>query len=124
MTNYEKGKVIVGKVTGIEKYGIFISLDNEYTGLIHISEVSDGFVKNIDDYAKVGESIKTKIIDIDENTKHMKLSIKNIENMTNKNYKKNYSKKLTETGNGFKPLSDNLNNWIQQKKEEFNKKNH
>lgn len=122
MSNFEIGKVVVGKVTGIEKYGIFINVDDEYTGLIHISEISDGFVKNVEDFAKIGESIKTKIIDIDQKTKHMKLSIKNVENLSNKNYKKSSSKMLTEIGAGFKPLSDNLDNWIQEKNNELDKK--
>ena len=38
MKNYQKGEVVKGTVTGFEKYGIFLSFDEEYTGLIHISE--------------------------------------------------------------------------------------
>ena len=41
MEKYEKGKIIKGQVTGIEKYGIFVSLDEFYSGLIHISEIND-----------------------------------------------------------------------------------
>ena len=47
MNKYEKGNIVVGQVTGIEKYGIFIGLDEFYSGLIHISEISKGYVKNI-----------------------------------------------------------------------------
>ena len=49
MLKYEKGKIVTGHVTGIEKYGIFVNLDEFYSGLIHISEISDGFVKDIND---------------------------------------------------------------------------
>lgn len=45
MTKFKKGEIIKGTVTGIEKYGIFVNLDNYYTGLIHISEISNFFVK-------------------------------------------------------------------------------
>ena len=45
MLKYDKGKIVTGQVTGIEKYGIFVSLDEFYSGLIHISEISDGFVR-------------------------------------------------------------------------------
>ena len=47
MSKYENGKIVVGCVTGIENYGIFVSLDEYYSGLIHISEVSNKFVKDI-----------------------------------------------------------------------------
>ena len=44
MNQYKKGEIVTGCVTGIEKYGIFVSLDEYYSGLIHISEISDFFV--------------------------------------------------------------------------------
>ena len=46
MNQYKKGEIVTGCVTGIEKYGIFVSLDDYYSGLIHISEISSFFVKN------------------------------------------------------------------------------
>lgn len=111
MLKYEKGKIVTGQVTGIEKYGIFISLDEFYSGLIHISEISDGFVKNINDYVEVGETIKAKVVETDEDNYHVKLSIKNI------NYKMRRRKNepLQETKLGFTPLGDNLNEWIDKK---------
>ena len=51
--NYEIGQIIKGTVTGIEKYGIFLNVNNKYTGLIHISEISDKYVKNVEDYVNV-----------------------------------------------------------------------
>lgn len=116
MLKYEKGKIITGHVTGIEKYGIFISLDEFYSGLIHISEISDGFVKNINDYVKIGETIHARVVDVDDDSYHLKLSIKNI------NYKinKNNQQKLKEVNNGFKPLEDNLQGWINSKLDELN----
>ena len=53
MANYTKGKIIQGTVTGIETYGIFVSLDEYYSGLIHISEVSHNFVKEISILQKI-----------------------------------------------------------------------
>lgn len=111
---YEKGNIVTGKVTGIENYGIFISLDDEYTGLIHISEISEGYVRNVNDFAKIGESIKTRIIDIDNSNKHMKLSLKSAE-IKNKICKYKSSISLSETGKGFQPLSENLNVWIEKR---------
>lgn len=119
MLKYEKGKIVTGHVTGIEKYGIFVNLDEFYSGLIHISEISDGFVKNINDYVNVGETIRAKIVDVDDDSYHIKLSIKNI------NYRiaKNKETKLKEVSNGFKPLENNLSKWITEKLDEINNSN-
>ncbi len=114
---YEKGKIIKGHVTGIENYGIFVGLDDYYSGLIHISEISECYIRNINDYVKVGETIKTKIVDIDEENYQMKLSIKNVD------YKMNHRKKvkIVETPSGFTPLKDNLDGWIAKRLEEDEK---
>ena len=79
MSKYEKGKIVTGCVTGIEKYGIFVGLDELNSGLIHISEISSGFVKNINDYVNIGETIKVKVVDSDDQSCQVKLSIKDID---------------------------------------------
>ena len=118
MLKYEKGKIVTGQVTGIEKYGIFVSLDEFYSGLIHISEISDGFVKNINDYVEVGETIRAKIVETDDDNYHVKLSIKNM------NYKirRRKNEPLVETKMGFIPLQRRLNTWISSKLGELNYK--
>ena len=57
MKEFKVGDIIKVQVIGWQHYGIFIkALDDEsYTGLIHISEISDDFVKDINDYAKIGD---------------------------------------------------------------------
>lgn len=110
MNKFEKGSIVTGKVTGIESYGIFVGIDENYNGLIHISEISDGFVRDINNYAMIGEKIKARIVDEDESENHLKLSIKGI------NYRNGKRKKNTiqEYGEGFKPLKDNLDRWIKE----------
>ena len=113
MVNYKKGSIITGSITGIEKYGAFLSLDEYYKGLIHISEISKKYVRNISDYLNVGDTIKAKVIDVDNETFHVKLSIKDI-NYKIKNKKKN---SIVEVGSGFGILKNNLNKWICMKKD-------
>ncbi len=111
MTKYKKGKIIRGTVTGIESYGVFVSCDEYYSGLIHISEISHGFVKNISDYVNIGDVINVEILDVDESLGQLKLSIKNID------YKKsNVSrrKKIMETSLGFSTLAYHLPFWIEE----------
>lgn len=116
MLKYEKGKIVTGQVTGIEKYGIFVSLDEFYSGLIHISEISDGFVKNTGDYVNIGDTIHARIVEVDSETYHVKLSIKNLNYKTNKYPRK----KLKEVSRGFEPLEENLSGWISDKLDEIN----
>lgn len=122
MTKYKKGKIVRGTVTGIESYGIFISLDEYYSGLIHISEISHGFVKDINNFVKIGETIYVEILDVDEQSCHLKLSIKNI---IYKMKAKQSKKKIIETKHGFHTLAYQLPIWIEQslKKIENNQKN-
>ncbi len=114
MTKFEKDKIVTGSVTGIEPYGIFVSLDDYYTGLIHISEISEDFVKNVADYATVGETIKMKVLDIDEKTRHIKLSIKDIQ------YKNDKYGQIEETKNGFKTLESMVPKWIEASIQKIN----
>ena len=111
MVKYEKGKIVKATVVGTEKYGIFVSLDEEYSGMIHISEVSHKYVKNINDFVNIGDTINVEILDADHETYRLNLSIKNI------NYKKKYSKrktKIKETSLGFRSLAYNLPIWIEK----------
>ncbi|MGN1015234.1 MAG: S1 RNA-binding domain-containing protein [Butyricicoccus sp.] len=69
------GAIVVGKVTSITKFGAFVSLDEEKTGLVHISEVSQSFVSDIREHLTEGQEVKVKIIAVDENGR-INLSIK------------------------------------------------
>ena len=99
------GDVVKGKVTGIEDYGFFLLLDDGYVGLVHISEMSEKFVKNVFDYVQLGEYIIATVIGVDDEKKNLKLSIKNL------NYRIEDKKEL-EDQNGFSPLRDRLPGWI------------
>lgn len=59
------GNVVEGEITGITNFGAFVKLDKGQTGLVHISEVSHDYVSKIDDYLKVGDKVKVKILSLD-----------------------------------------------------------
>ena len=103
--------MIRGTVTGIEPYGAFVSCDEYYTGLIHISEMSHGYVKNITDFVKIGDLVLAEILDVDEELGHLRLSIKNINYKNKSNTKR---KKIHETSIGFKTLEYRLPIWIEE----------
>ena len=64
-----------GKVTGITKFGAFVSLPDGSSGLVHISEIANTFVSDVHDYVSEGQTVKVKVIGINENGK-INLSIK------------------------------------------------
>jgi general stress protein 13 len=111
MTKFKKGRIIRGTVTGIESYGVFVSCNEYYSGLIHISEISYGYVKKITDYVNVGDIIYTEILDVDETLGQLKLSIKNIDYKCNKGLRK---KRIKETTHGFSTLKEFLPIWIEK----------
>lgn len=71
----EVGSVLEGTVTGITKFGAFVDLGNKQTGLVHISEVANEYVENIQDFLKEQEAVKVKVLSVDEKGK-ISLSIK------------------------------------------------
>ena len=78
MEKVKKDDIIKVTVTGVQKYGAFAQSEN-YDGLIHISEISYGYVKSVNDYLKVGDKIYAEVVDVDDNDNHLKLSIKDID---------------------------------------------
>ncbi|GAY74168.1 S1 domain-containing RNA-binding protein [Lentilactobacillus kosonis] len=71
----EIGEKVSGKVSGITNFGAFVDLGDHKTGLVHISEVSDGFVKDIHDILKVGDEVTVKVLKVDGDNK-ISLSIR------------------------------------------------
>lgn len=118
MSAYKKGDVVKAKITAIENYGAFAMIDEEYSGLIHISELTDKFVKDITDYVEVGDTINVKILEMSDNKNQLKLSAKDV----NDDLYKNRKHKLKETVFGFYLLKSALPGWIKSKMEEINKK--
>lgn len=115
MNDIKEKDIIKVKITGIQKYGAFATFNDEYNGLIHISEMSYGFVKNINDFINVGDNIYAEVVNIDDDNKKVKLSIKDID------YKKSgvKLKRMAETKNGFEPLREHLEPWINEKIKEI-----
>ncbi|RBW67651.1 S1 domain-containing RNA-binding protein [Bacillus taeanensis] len=71
----EVGSKLKGKVTGITNFGAFVELPEGKTGLVHISEVADNYVKDINDHLTVGDEVEVKVIQL-ENDGKIGLSIK------------------------------------------------
>ena len=111
----KEGTFVKGKITGIKEYGAFAKVEDR-DGLVHISEFSDGFVKDINEIVKVGEEVELKVIGIDETTGRLKLSFKQAKNIPLK------IKKIVPIQIGFKSLDENMDSWVNIGYQKFNKK--
>lgn len=111
MTNYREGSIIKAKVTSIKHYGAFIETKDGMQGLIHISEIANTFIVDINYYLKVGDIIDVKILSIknakinaslnfDNSIVRRKQNLKNINQIKNCNFKY-----------GFKTIEKELLNW-------------
>lgn len=107
---YEKGLVVTGFVTGIEDYGIFISLDKFNNGLIHISEVDNCYISNLNNYVEIGELIRVRVLGKVGDGIY-KLSIKDLDYRITKHN----NSKIKETPHGFINLALHLDYWINKK---------
>lgn len=118
---YKIGEIVEGKITGIQVYGAFVALDDDTNGLIHISEISDGYVKDITRFVRVGDTVRVKIIDIDESTNQVRLSLKALHKKRAHGRMGMFSHKATlpESKLGFLSIEKQLPIWIQEAKKEI-----
>ncbi|MBR0039852.1 MAG: S1 RNA-binding domain-containing protein [Oscillospiraceae bacterium] len=74
----EIGSVVEGKVTSIAKFGAFVQLPDGKSGLVHISEIANAFVSDVNEFVQVGQSVKVRVLNISADGK-INLSIKRAE---------------------------------------------
>lgn len=127
---FQIGDIMVGEITGIQPYGAFLRFPNEECGLIHISEISSFFVRNITDYVNIGQHVRVKIIDIYEEKGMYRLSLKQVAERRRQNVRKMTSdtfptkkKKITISKIDFEPLKEKLPEWINNELKKMEEEN-
>ncbi|MDM5299285.1 S1 domain-containing post-transcriptional regulator GSP13 [Bacillus pumilus] len=119
-TKFEIGSVYTGKVTGLQAYGAFVALDEETQGLVHISEVTHGFVKDINEHLSIGDEVQVKVLSVDEKAGKISLSIRATQEAPERKESKpkkqrpQQVKEEAATPQGFNTLKDKLEEWIEQ----------
>ncbi|EHJ08347.1 S1 domain-containing RNA-binding protein [Staphylococcus simiae] len=106
----EVGNKLKGKVTGIKKFGAFIELPEGKSGLVHISEVADNYVENVEDHLKIGDEVEVKVLSIADDGK-ISLSIKKAKDRPRRpqhNNKPNHQKPVPKAEDFEKKLSNFL----------------
>ncbi len=74
----EVGQIYEGIVDGVVEFGAFVEIAPGVSGLVHVSEISDEFVKDVNKFVKVGDKVKVKLLEIDSRNGKMKLTMKNV----------------------------------------------
>lgn len=112
--NYQVGQLVIGKVYNVKPYALFMSFEDGVTGLLHISEISDSFVRDIEKYGTIGDEIKVKILSIDKDNGFLRVSYKQVptEEMFTSHVNQRKSPVVTEEE--FLPLKEKLDNWIKE----------
>ncbi|TCO71044.1 S1 domain-containing post-transcriptional regulator GSP13 [Marinisporobacter balticus] len=128
--NLEVGTIVVGKVTAIKPFGAFVALEEGKEGLVHISQIAHGFVKDINEHLSVGAEVKVKILSIDEASGKISLSIRATQPVPEtqeqdkpraERPRRPKSKKATvnnyqdpQNNQSFNSLEDKLKVWLEQ----------
>ena len=111
---YQVGQLIVGKVYNVKPYALFMSFDDGVTGLLHISEISDSFIRDIEKYGSVGDEIKVKILSIDKDNGFLRVSYKQVPPEEMYSSHTNQRKVPTTSEDEFLPLKEKLDSWIKE----------
>ena len=110
--NYQVGQFVIGKVYNVKPYALFMSFEDGATGLLHISEISDSFVRDIEKYGSVGDEIKVKILSIDKENGFLRVSYKQVPPEEAYSSHTNQRRLPTVTEEEFLPLKEKLDGWI------------
>ncbi|MFC4404813.1 S1 domain-containing post-transcriptional regulator GSP13 [Gracilibacillus xinjiangensis] len=111
---FQAGDTVDGVVTGVQPYGAFIALTDEIQGLVHISEIKNGYVKDIHEHIKEGDKVKVKILEIDQDNNKYALSIRALDENAAESRTEDKNINEKEGEHGFNTLKDKLQEWIKQ----------
>ena len=118
---YQVGDLIIGKVYNVKPYALFMSFEEGVTGLLHISEISDSFVRDIEKYGSIGDEIKVKVLSIDKENGFLRVSYKQVPPEETFTSHTNQRKAPTCSEEEFLPLKEKLDTWIKEAYESIEK---
>ncbi len=112
---YKIGDLIIGKVNQIRPYALFLTFEDGTNGLLHISELSDGYIRDIEKFGTVGDEIKVKVLSIDPDNGFLRVSYKAVpekERYSNHNNSIRTVPQFDEAD--FTALEEKLPMWIKE----------
>lgn len=112
---YEVGQLVIGTVINVKPYAVFMQFEDGVEGLLHISEISDAYIRDIDKYASKGDKIKVMIVSIDGSNGFLRVSLKKVPQEDAYSTHVNKGRQMVKADESdFKPLADHLDEWIKE----------
>ena len=119
---YEVGQLIIGEVTKVKPFALFMRFEDGVEGLLHISEISDSYIRDIERYGTTGDKLKVVVVSVDNTNGFLRVSLKKVPQEEAFSTHNNNVRKLPDCKKeDFKPLADHLDEWIQNTLEEAKK---
>ena len=115
MSNFKVGQLVIGTVINVKPYALFLEFEDQTMGLLHISEISDSFIRDIEKFGTKGDQLKVKIVSIDESNGFLRVSLKKVPAEEAFSTHVNMNRKMPENGKeDFQKLQENLPKWIDE----------
>ena len=112
---FKIGDIIIGKVNQIRPYALFLTFEGGVYGLLHISELSDGYIRDIEKYGSIGDEIKVKVLSIDPTNGFLRVSYKAIPEEERYSTHNNEARSLPQFDEAdFSDLEAKLPEWINE----------
>ena len=113
--SYQIGEDIIGKVTQVKPYALFLSFEDGSNGLLHISELSDNYIRDIEKFGTVGDELKVRVLSIDKTNGFLRVSFKAIpdkEKFTTHQSQTHAAPVINDSD--FSELKEKLPMWIEE----------
>ena len=118
------GDLIIGEVTQVRPYVLFLTFEDGKQGLLHISEISNLYIRDIEKYGTIGDKLRVKVLEIDPGNGFLRVSLKQVpEDMAYSSHEENHKNKVVTNENEFNTLKENLPKWIEETLAEAKKEN-
>jgi len=119
--DFEVGQLVIGTVTSVKPYALFLEFEGEVPGLLHISEISDSFIRDIGKYGAVGDKLRVKIVSIDETNGFLRVSLKKVP--IDEAYSSHVDVRNSPIASEeeFEPLKDKMPEWINETLDKIDK---
>ena len=112
---FKVGDLIIGKVNQVRPYALFLTFENGTNGLLHISELSDGYIRDIEKFGSIGDEIKVKVLSVDPTNGFLRVSYKAIPENERYSTHDNSSRSTPQFDEAdFTDLEKKLPEWISE----------
>ncbi len=112
---YQVNDLIIGEIYSVKPYGLFMRFEDNSQGLLHISELSDSYIKDIEKFGSVGDKIKVKVLSIDNTNGFLRVSYKQVPQTERYSTHTNAKRKAPDvSATDFKTLEESLPIWIEE----------